>query len=55
MIPQIIMIVLFAMSFTLNLVNHGEDKDDKYNVWYTIIFIAIECTILYCGGFWDGM
>ena len=52
MIPQIIIICLLCMSFTIAAVKHGESKGE-YNVWHSIIAIIINVIILYYGGFFD--
>lgn len=52
-IPQIIMIILFAMDLGLNLAKHGENKEGKYNFWIALISVIIEFFILYCGGFFS--
>ena len=52
-IPQIIIIVLFAMDLGLSLAKHGEDKEGKYNFWESLICVIINFFILYCGGFFS--
>lgn len=52
-IPQIIMIIFFAMDLGINLAKHGEDKKGKYNIWVALICALIEFFILYCGGFFS--
>lgn len=52
-IPQIIIIILFAMDLGLSLAKHGEDKEGKYNFWVALICVLIEFFILYCGGFFS--
>lgn len=49
--PQIIMIVLFAMSFTIALLKHGEYRTDKHSVWATLLGGVIEFGLLKWGGF----
>ena len=49
--PQIIMIAIFAMNFTINLMKHGQPRQDKYNVFSVIIDTFIEISILKWGGF----
>lgn len=48
--PQIILIVLYAMSLAISLCKHGEDKG-KYNFWSSLIAAAIDVAILKWGGF----
>lgn len=50
--PQIIIIVIMALSVTVNAVKHGEQKTDRYHVGFTLIAIAIEAAVLWWGGFW---
>lgn len=52
-IPQILIIILFAINLGINIAKHGEDKEEKYNFWSTLIGTLIECFILYCGGFFS--
>ena len=52
-IPQIIVIILFAMSLTINLVKHGEPKEGKYNFFSALIGIGIYLLALYKGGFFS--
>jgi hypothetical protein len=49
--PQIIMICIMTISFSVNALKHGEPRKDKYNVIYTLIGIAIEVGVLIWGGF----
>lgn len=48
--PQIIMIILMAVSTTISLVKHGEDKG-TYNFWAALIGTIMEFSILKWGGF----
>lgn len=50
-VPQLIMCVLFTINLGLNIAKHGEDKNDKYNAWATLISIGINLWILKAGGF----
>lgn len=52
-IPQIIMVVMMAMSVGLYLGKHGQQKKEKYNVWVAILTAAIEFALLWWGGFWQ--
>lgn len=52
-IPQILIIILFAINLGINIAKHGEDKEEKYNFWLALISTLIECFILYCGGFFS--
>ena len=53
MIPQIILICLFAMGLGVHIAKHGEDKDSKYNFFIKGLSIIIMSSLLYCGGFFD--
>lgn len=48
--PQIIMIALFAVSGTITLLNHNEDRG-KYNFWVWMVSLALHTGLLYWGGF----
>lgn len=50
--PQIVIIALFVMGFTVNTLKHGEDRG-KFNMWGSILGISIWVSILYAGGFWS--
>ena len=55
-IVQIIVIVLFSLSFVENASKHGKNKDyglDKYNVLQSAFKILIWTLLLLWGGFWD--
>lgn len=49
-VPQIVMLVLYLNNFVLSVVHHGEEQE-PYNVWITMIGIAVNFTILKWGGF----
>lgn len=49
--PQITLIVWMAMSAGINLVKHGEPRNDTYNFIATAIALGIEAWVLYKGGF----
>lgn len=53
MIPQLIMIIVFAISFGIHIAKHGEEKDEKYNAFVMLLAIISESLILYLGGFWN--
>ena len=50
-IPQIIFIVILAMSLGINLTRHGEKRDGEYNAWIALLATAIETGLLIWGGF----
>jgi len=53
MIAQLIYIMLSLVGLMIHTVNHGEAKDDKYNVYSKMSSLFIFNIILYYGGFWD--
>ena len=50
--PQIVIIVLMAMSTGMALVKHGEPRNAKYNFWVELISNLIMAGLLWFGGFW---
>lgn len=56
MIPQLIILGLGMIGLGINITRHGETKkESKYNGWVNLASNAILWTILYCGGFWNGL
>ena len=53
MIPQIVMLLLLAISTGTYLANHGEPRDTEYNFWVSLLSDAIVLGLLYWGGFFD--
>jgi hypothetical protein len=51
--PQIVMIVLYAMSTGISIAQHGKAKTGKHNFFVHIVGVAIGASILYWGGFWN--
>ena len=49
--PQILVIVLYALSAWTNLCKHGETRTEKINFWTALLAIAIKTTVLIWGGF----
>lgn len=49
--PQIVMIIAMAFNLCMNMIKHGEDRDEKYNFWVSLISCALQCVILFAGGF----
>lgn len=49
-IPQIIMIVLLAMSGTMSLMYHGKQRP-PYNFWLWLFVTPLNVGLLYWGGF----
>ena len=50
-IPQIIMIVMLALTLFINVVEHNKPREGKYNAWQTLVGIAIQISLLTWGGF----
>lgn len=50
-IPQIIIVILYALNVGIALAKHGEPKEGNYNVFFTLIGAAISVGILWWGGF----
>ena len=53
MIPQIIYLVIIILGTGINLAKHGEQKNDKYNIWTHLLSVVIILFILYKGGFFN--
>lgn len=51
-IPQILVIVLYAMSLGISLVNHGKRSEKTENAGVTLIATIIIISLLWWGGFW---
>ena len=51
-IPQILVIVLWALSLGLTLAKHGEPRGGKESVWTALVGVAIMAALLWWGGFW---
>ena len=52
--PQIVMLLLTAMSFGIVLSKHGKPRDN-YNIFYYLCDSSLALWLLYEGGFWRGM
>ncbi len=56
MIPQLTILALLMIGLGINITSHGETKkESKYNAWTFLIGEIILWTILYYGGFWNGL
>jgi hypothetical protein len=51
-VPQIIMIVLFAMNIAITATKHGEPKTGTYDFGAAIMRLIVWVPLLYFGGFW---
>ena len=52
-IPQIIMIVMLALTLFISVVEHNKPREGKYNGWDALIAIAIQVSLLTWGGFFQ--
>lgn len=50
-VPQIIVIVLYALGIGIAMCKHGEARTDKYNFFTALISTAINIGLLWWGGF----
>ena len=48
---QIIFLALILVAIVLHGINHGKEREDKYNVWLAMVSAAIEIALLWWGGF----
>lgn len=51
--PQIVLIVLFAISTGISATTHGQPRTGNYNFGDTIFRVALWSGILWWGGFWS--
>ena len=51
--PQIIMIVLIAISLILELIMNGQEIQRKHNFAEEVVAKALLVALLYWGGFWN--
>lgn len=49
-VPQIVVLVLYLVNITLSAVHNGEEQG-PYNVWMTMLGVAVNFAILKWGGF----
>lgn len=49
--PQIIIVIMYALSLGIEIQRHGEPKHGRENAWVTLVVIAINLGLLYWGGF----
>lgn len=52
-IPQIIMIVLFAMGLGITLIKNGEPRTDNYSFGMSFVATVIQVALLWWGGFFE--
>lgn len=50
--PQVIMIILYALSIARGAYKHGE-PDGHVNVWANVFGVALGAALLWWGGFWS--
>ena len=51
--PQIIMIVIFSISLTLSMLDHGKPKTGKESFFAALVNTAITVGLLIWGGFFN--
>lgn len=49
--PQIILLVLLGLRLLITANKHGQQREDKYNVFFALLDVAILIWILVAGGF----
>ena len=52
-VPQIIIIILYAVNLGITLAKHGESTESKYNFIGTFISTALMVGLLIWGGFFS--
>lgn len=52
-IPQIIILIMFAMNLGIELAKHGEPREGKHNAVGGLIGVAINLALLWWGGFFE--
>lgn len=50
--PQIVMLAMMGANIGMNFAMDGKPREGKYSLLSAIFSTAIECAILYAGGFW---
>lgn len=51
--PQIIWLTFVVMSLGVNAIQHGKNREDKYNFWAVLISFFINVALLWWGGFFS--
>jgi len=51
-IYAIIMLVLVGMSFGIQMVKHGQPREN-WNVWHYTLSVSISLSLMYFGGFFN--
>ena len=54
-LPQLLFVALIVFGDMIHLIRNGEPRDDRYNVWISLLGTAITVSLLYWGGFFDGL
>ena len=52
-IPQMIMIILFCLGIGIEMSRHGQQRNDKYNFFTSLVAVGIQVGILIWGGFFN--
>lgn len=53
--PQVAMLFIFATDFALAIAQHGKPCTGTHNLGASIFAIVLTASILYFGGFWQGV
>ena len=51
--PQIILLLLLGLRLLINAHKHGQPRKEDYNVFFTMIDVALLIWILVAGGFFE--
>ena len=54
-LPQIITLLWMLIMIIGHAIKHGQPRKSKINVWWCIFFTAIDLSVLWWGGFFDGL
>ena len=53
MVPQNILMTIYAIRLGIYIARHGQPKTGKENVWSALLSLAINLGLLYWGGFFN--
>lgn len=51
--PQIIMVVLMALSLGIDFQRHGQPETGHHDAWTSLLAVVINSALLYWGGFYS--
>ena len=52
-IPQILIIVWYALGLGVMLALHGKPQTESYSFWKSLFITVVMFALLYWGGFWN--